>query len=127
MYREITNGIQIDVTPSFIPEESSPDKNHFVFAYRVKITNLGKNPAQLISRYWIITDGHGKTHEVRGPGVVGAQPTLNLGEEYEYSSFCPLTTPTGNMRGSYQMVDSNHQKFEVRIPLFFLRDLRNLH
>lgn len=127
MYRELTQGIQVEANPCFVPEESKPEQSYYVFTYRIKITNLGDVPVQLLSRHWIITDGHGKVHEVKGPGVIGAQPKLFLGQDFEYSSFCPLPTPTGSMRGTYKMVDADHKEFEVRIPLFFLRDMRNLH
>ena len=128
MYRDVTRGIQIDVEPSFVPEESHPKEEYFFFAYKVRITNVGKEATQLMSRHWIITDGHGEIHEVEGPGVIGQQPRLAPGESFEYSSFCPLPTPTGNMRGRYWMVDATSgERFAVRIPLFFLRDARSLH
>jgi ApaG protein len=125
MYREITRDIQIDVEPKYLPQESSPET--FVFAYTVRIKNLGDSPAQLLSRHWIITDGHGKVREVQGEGVIGEQPRLDPGESYEYSSFCPLPTPSGNMRGTYEMIDGSEERFTVRIPLFFLRQAEALH
>jgi ApaG protein len=82
---------------------------------------------QLISSHWIITDGAGIVHEVKGPGVIGEQPQLKPGEKFEYSSFCPLKTPTGNMRGTFQMVNHLGAQFDVKVPLFFLRDTRSLH
>ena len=82
---------------------------------------------QLMSRHWVITDGHGEVHEVEGPGVVGKQPQLAPGESFEYSSYCPLPTPTGNMRGKYWMVNAQGDRFPVNIPVFFLRDISNLH
>src|SRR5688572_25195655 len=94
MYVEVSHNVQITVEPAFIPEHSSPDVGYYFFAYRVKIKNLGQVPTQLISRHWIITDGSGRVEEVRGPGVVGDQPKLAPGEEYEYVSACPLPTPT---------------------------------
>ena len=127
MYREVSNQFQIEVEPSYMPDQSNPRAGLHVYAYHVRITNLSEKPAQLLSRHWVITDGNGKTQEVRGPGVIGEQPRLETGQTFEYSSFCPLETPTGNMRGSYQMVDEKGEKFDVKIPLFFLRDLRNLH
>lgn len=127
MYREISQGIEVVVEPEYVPERSFPEKNYFYFAYRVKISNLSDSIAQLMERKWVITDGFGIAHEVRGPGVIGEQPQLEPGEFFEYTSFCPLPTPTGNMRGTYRMVDEVGKEFEVKIPLFFLRDLRNVH
>ena len=127
MYIEITRDIRIEVVPTFVPEESRAEQNYFVFAYQVKITNQGQAPVQLISRHWIITDGNGVVHEVKGDGVIGQQPTLTPGKTYEYSSFCPLPTLTGSMRGSYRMKDPAQGEFDVRIPLFFLRDMSKLH
>ncbi len=127
MYCEMTDGIRIDVEPEYAPDHSRPDDGYFVFTYRIRITNQGKHPCRLMSRHWIITDGNGVVHEVEGPGVVGQQPKLAPGESFEYSSFCPLPTPTGNMRGNYTMVNDDESEFNVKIPLFFLRDLRNLH
>jgi ApaG protein len=127
MYREITQGIEVAVTPEYLPEQSSPEALQFIFAYHITITNRGETEVQLISRHWIITDGAGVVHEVKGEGVVGEQPKLKPGQSHQYSSFCPLPTPTGNMRGTFQMVNHLGAKFDVRIPLFFLRDLRNIH
>lgn len=130
MYRESTHGFEVIVDPRFLPEHSraapsitgeADDEPRFVFAYHVTITNAGSQPARLVSRRWVITDGQGEVREVNGPGVVGQQPRLEPGESFAYSSFCPLPTPTGNMRGSYQMVTEEGERFEIRIPLFFLR------
>lgn len=128
MYRETTNNVQVEVDPVFLPERSDPAQNYYYFAYQVRVKNLGEVTTQLMSRHWVITDGAGRVHEVDGPGVVGEQPTLEPGQEYEYTSFCPLPTPTGNMRGTYHMVDKNGARYDVRIPLFFLRtDTSVLH
>jgi ApaG protein len=128
MYTETTQDIRVEVSPQFVPQESDPRQNQFFFSYHVKITNLGGQKTQLLSRHWIITDGNGEVHEVEGPGVVGQQPHLAPGESFEYSSFCPLATPTGNMRGKYWMVHPDSgEKYAVKIPLFFLRDTRSLH
>jgi ApaG protein len=127
MYREITREIEVQVEPSYSAEHSRPERSEFVFVYKIRITNLGARKAQLLARHWIITDGAGPVHEVKGPGVVGQQPELPPGASFEYSSYCPLPTPTGNMRGSYRMLGEDGEEFEVKIPLFFLRDLRNFH
>lgn len=127
MYYESTQGIEVEVRPEYLPEESSPAQARFVFAYHIKITNKGETEVQLLTRHWIITDGTGAVREVKGPGVVGEQPKLKPGQSHSYSSFCPLPTPTGNMRGSFQMVNHLGAQFDVKIPLFFLRDLRAVH
>src|SRR4051812_36772053 len=103
MYREITHNIQIEVEPRFVPEESFPERGYYFFSYTIRITNFGEQPTRLLSRHWIITDGRGQVHEMKGAGVVGEQPRLEPGQTFEYSSFCPLPTPTGNMRGAYLM------------------------
>ncbi len=112
------------VEPRYVPEQSVPEARQFFFSYRVQISNLGSEPAQVLSRHWVIVDGAGQVHEVRGPGVVGETPWIRPGETYEYSSYCPLPTPTGNMRGTYQMATESGEQFNAKIPLFFLRDMR---
>jgi ApaG protein len=125
-YSETTDGIQITVTPVFVPEQSNPSAGQFLFAYHVEIRNGGTDRVQLLSRHWIITDGNQEVQEVKGDGVVGKQPVLDPGQEFAYTSACPLTTPTGNMRGTYLMTDSSGRQFRVKIPLFFLRHLDSL-
>ncbi|MBC7693108.1 MAG: Co2+/Mg2+ efflux protein ApaG [Methylotenera sp.] len=127
MYYELTQGIEVEVTPQYLPAESAPERSQYVFGYHITITNKGDTEVQLISRHWIISDGEGVIREVKGPGVIGEQPNLKPGQKHEYSSFCPLPTPTGNMRGTFQMVNTLGASFDVKIPLFFLRDIRNLH
>jgi ApaG protein len=127
MYYESTQGIEVEVTPEFIPGESKPLEAQFLFSYHITIRNKGETEVQLMTRHWIITDGAGVVREVKGPGVIGEQPKLRPGEKFEYSSFCPLSTPTGNMRGTFQMVNHLGAQFDVKIPLFFLRDTRSLH
>ena len=122
MYRETTQGIQIDVEPQFVPGQSKPEQSLYFFSYHVRITNVGEAPAQLLNRHWIITDGKGVVHEVEGEGVIGEKPKLGPGESFEYSSYCPLPTATGNMRGTYEMTDEKGNHYRVKIPLFFLRD-----
>ena len=116
----ITRGIRVQVKSQFAPERSSPEKKYFFFSYRVRITNLGKQRAQLISRIWIITDAEGHQETVTGPGVVGEQPVLEPGDSFEYTSFCPLTTSVGSMHGSYQMEGVDGQGFEATIRPFSL-------
>jgi ApaG protein len=117
----------VSVRPQFVPEHSSPDEDKFLFAYTVTIRNTGDVTAQLISRHWIITDAHDKVEEVQGLGVVGEQPVLQPGEAFEYTSGCPIATPVGSMRGSYQCVAADGTRFEAAIPEFLLSMPRTLH
>ncbi len=111
----------------FVAEQSDPAADVYLFAYTIRVQNTGDIAAQLLSRHWIITDGNGKVEEVRGPGVVGEQPRLAPGEAFEYTSGCPLTTPVGTMRGSYQCTAEDGKAFEVPIPEFVLSIPRVLH
>ena len=115
-----TNGVRVEVRSAYIPERSSPREGHYFFAYFVRISNLGKQTVQLVTREWVITDADGNVERVHGPGVVGEQPVLEPGESFEYSSFCPLPTPIGSMQGSYQMVSPNGEKFDALIAPFSL-------
>ena len=123
MYRETTDGILIEVNPSYLREHSDPTQRLFVFSYEVTISNESRRPAKLVARHWVIRDGDGTEREVEGEGVVGEQPNLIPGGSFTYSSFCPLSTPTGSMRGTYRMVRDDGTEFDAKIPLFFLRDL----
>ncbi len=124
MYVEETRGIQVVAEPQYLADQSRPEQSLYVFAYTITISNRGTEPVQLLSRHWLITDGTGSTREVKGEGVIGQQPILQPGEGYQYSSFSPIATPTGNMRGSYTMkVLETGETFAARVPLFFLRDL----
>jgi ApaG protein len=116
----VTRGILVEVVSAYVPERSSPDDDEYFFAYTVRIANGGGDTVQLIDRHWIITDGTGHVEEVRGPGVVGKQPTLGPGEHFQYTSACPLPTRYGSMRGSYGMVLADGTRFEVAIPTFEL-------
>jgi ApaG protein len=122
-----TYQFSVSVRPQFVPEHSRPDEDKFLFAYTVTIRNTGDVAAQLISRHWIITDANNKVEEVRGPGVVGEQPMLKPGEAFEYTSGCPIATPVGSMRGSYQCVAEDGTRFEAPIPEFLLSMPRTLH
>jgi len=119
--------LTVTVQPRFVAEQSDPAQQQYVFAYTIRITNTGTEPAQLISRHWIITDGDQQQQEVRGLGVVGQQPLLRPGESFEYTSGCPLTTPVGTMRGTYHCVTEDGSPFEVPIPEFVLAMPRTLH
>jgi ApaG protein len=115
-----TRGVRIIVQPRFVPEQSDPAGGQYLFAYHITIRNEGKVQVQLLSRHWIITNGEGRVEEVRGPGVVGYQPTLKPGEEFQYTSGCPLDTPVGTMHGSFQMVTESGDSFDARIEPFRL-------
>jgi len=116
----VTEGIRVTVSSTYVPEQSAPGSQRYVFAYTVKIKNEGGQAAQLRTRHWIITDGNGKVEEVRGPGVVGQQPHLKPGEEFEYTSGCVLQTPRGEMKGTYQMHRVDGSGFDATIAPFVL-------
>ncbi len=120
MYRATTRNIRVTVEPRYLDHESRPDEGYFFWAYTVEIVNMGPETVQLQSRIWEITDETGHRQEVRGAGVVGEQPVLEPGQTFEYTSGCPLTTPSGMMVGSYQMVSENGEFFTVAIPAFSL-------
>ena len=115
-----TRGIRVQVTSSYLAERSTPAEHQYLFTYRVRISNVGPETAQLISREWVITDSDGNEQRVLGPGVVGEQPVLAPGDTFEYSSFCPLKTPVGSMHGAYQMVTSGGEAFDAIIAPFTL-------
>jgi len=120
MYDEITQSIRVSVKPIYLEDQSAPDENHFVWAYQVRIENLGEETVQLVNRYWQITDSLGRVQEVRGAGVVGEQPTLRPGEAFEYTSGTPLPTPSGIMVGTYEMKGGDGRHFDVAVPAFSL-------
>ncbi|MBX3512076.1 MAG: Co2+/Mg2+ efflux protein ApaG [Xanthobacteraceae bacterium] len=120
MYRATTRQVQITVTPEYSSERSEPDEDEYFWAYTIEILNLGEEAVQLISRHWIITDANGRTEEVKGAGVVGKQPLLRQGERFEYTSGVPLKTPSGLMRGTYQMVTEDGEDFDAEVPAFSL-------
>lgn len=120
MSEAITRNIRVSVETAYVPGRSAPQKNLFFFTYHVTISNEGEVPVQLMTRHWTITDGTGRVEEVRGPGVVGAQPRLEPGETFQYTSFCPLPTQVGSMLGSYQMVNDTGETFDVAIAPFTL-------
>jgi ApaG protein len=123
----VTRGIRVAVRSRYVAERSRPMMNEFFFAYTIRISNEGRETVQLVSRAWLIEDAEGHVEEVRGPGVVGEQPVLGPGEAFEYTSACPLTTPFGSMRGTYQMVTANGERFEAEIARFRLAEPHSLH
>lgn len=120
MYETTTNDIRVSVQPFYLEEQSVPVENRFVWAYSVRIENLGDAAVQLRNRHWKITDANGIMQEVRGPGVVGEQPVLNPGQVFEYTSGAPLSTPSGIMVGHYEMANAEGAMFDVAIPAFSL-------
>lgn len=125
-----TDGIEVQAEPVFVPEESDPGSQYFFFAYRILITNKTEENIQLLRRHWMITDARGQTREVEGDGVVGKQPVLKPGESFEYTSFCPLPTPSGTMRGTYEFQNQDGRLRSAEIPEFELVDphlLRQMH
>jgi len=119
--------VAVTTVPQYLPEQSEPEAERYVFAYTITIQNTGSIASQLISRHWLITDANEEVQEVRGLGVVGQQPLLQPGERFEYTSGASLKTPVGTMRGSYQMVAEDGTQFEVEIPEFALAMPRVLH
>ena len=120
MYHETTRSIRVTVKPFYLEDQSSPSDNHFVWAYQVRIENMGTDTVRLVNRYWHITDSLGRVQEVRGVGVVGEQPTLKPGESFEYTSGTPLPTPSGIMVGTYEMESASGRRFDVAVPAFSL-------
>lgn len=129
-YECVTRGIKVSVSPAFVEDQSDPEEGDYLWSYAVTIENHGTETVQLLSRYWHITDAMGRVQEVHGPGVVGAQPVLEPGQSFEYTSGCPLPTPSGAMSGHYQMRAGSGEAFEVEIPGFLLEspyERRQIH
>ncbi len=120
MSSESNEGIKVTVQSKYLPEHSDPSEPRYVFVYEVSIQNTGDEPAQLLTRHWVITDAAAGVEEVRGPGVVGEQPRIRPGETHAYQSFSVLKTPRGTMHGSFQMVRDDGRAFDATIPLFIL-------
>jgi len=116
-----TEGIRVRVISRYSPDHSQPSTQRWLFLYTIEIKNRSDAPVQLLERHWVITDAHGETEEVRGPGVIGKQPRLAPGEAFEYTSGCPLTTPFGSMHGSYLMERADGTRFNAEIAGFALR------
>jgi ApaG protein len=129
-YERETRSIRVAVKPAYLDDQSDPDDRRYVWSYTVTIENRGQEPVQLLSRFWSITDGDGVVREVRGPGVVGAQPVIAPGEKFQYTSGCPLETASGLMMGRYQMKAASGEDFEAEIPAFLLEspyEKRQIH
>ncbi len=119
-YAEETRGFIVRVSVSFLPEQSEVGKGRWFWAYHIRIENEGLMAAQLLTRHWDIRDANGVHHLVDGEGVVGEQPVIKPGNAYDYVSGCPLTTPSGMMQGSYQMLGEDGSRFDIAIPKFSL-------
>lgn len=119
--------IDVEVETHYIEEQSLPGEDRYVFAYTITIRNNGAIAAKLLNRHWVITDGDGKTQEVRGEGVVGEQPHIGPGDYFRYTSGTVLDTPVGTMQGSYQMLADDGKEFEALIPVFTLSTPHTLH
>ena len=120
MYRARTRDIEVAVEPYYLEEQSSPEDDRYIWGYHIVIENHSTLTVRLTHRYWHITDQSGLVDEVEGPGVVGEQPRLGPGDTYEYSSGCPLDTPSGVMFGRYRMESDDGEGFDVEIPAFSL-------
>jgi ApaG protein len=120
MYAATTRAILVTVQPQYLPDQSNPSKSEYVWAYKVRIENKADFTVQLRSRHWKITDGLGRKQEVKGPGVIGKTPMLRPGDVFEYTSGTPLSTPSGIMSGTYQMVSESGENFDIEIPTFSL-------
>jgi ApaG protein len=119
-YRTVTRQIEVRVAPKFLADRSSPENGYFFWAYTITLNNQGRETVQLKTRHWRITDAQGRLQEVRGAGVVGEEPVLKPGENYEYTSGVPLPTSSGFMVGTYGMVTETGEAFDIEIPAFSL-------
>jgi len=117
----------VRVQADYAPERSNPARAEWFFLYTIRISNEGAETVQLLTRHWIITDGNGQVEEVRGPGVVGEQPILKAGESFEYTSGCPLATPFGVMKGTYQMITAGGERFDATVAPFTLSEPYTVH
>lgn len=125
-----TKRIRVAVRPAYLHDQSDPEDDRYVWSYTVTIENKGAESVQLLSRYWNIVDGQGRTQEVRGAGVVGAQPVIGPGESFQYTSGFPLETASGTVSGRYQMMSASGESFEAEIPAFLLEspfERRQIH
>ena len=130
MYEKISNNVKVTVTPYYLEEQSSPNDNHYVWAYRINIENLGNKTLQLNNRNWVIIDANGCVQNIQGEGGVGVCPTIGPGQIFEYTSGTPLKTSNGIMQGYYMMSQNNGIKIKVDVPAFSLDipvDKKNYH
>ncbi|MFW0699537.1 MULTISPECIES: Co2+/Mg2+ efflux protein ApaG [unclassified Pantoea] len=122
-----TARVSVHVQSQYVASQSSPDDDRYVFAYTITIRNLGRSSVQLLGRYWLITNGNGRETEVQGEGVVGEQPLITPGNEFQYTSGAVIETPMGTMQGHYVMVDEQGDTFHVEIPVFRLAIQTHIH
>ncbi len=127
MLEVVDQKIKIEVNQTYVAEQSDPNRSLFFFSYEIGIANHSDEPVQLLRRRWLIEDSSGRVEEVEGEGVVGLQPIIEPGEKFVYTSFCPLTTPTGSMRGTYEMQSVDKTLFKVQIPMFVLAEPSYFH
>ena len=120
MYTATTRDITVEVQLQFLAEQSDPATDQYFWLYTINIQNDGAETVQLLNRHWIITNAAGHVEEVQGPGVVGEQPVLQPGDSFQYTSGCPLKTPSGLMVGTYEMIGSDKAHFDIKIPAFSL-------
>ncbi len=127
MYEETTRSITVFVEPQFLENQSKPDEGTYVWSYTIVVRNIGQETVKLLTRHWIITDAIGRKQEVRGSGVIGEQPVLKPGTQFQYTSGCPLNTSSGVMEGSYGMINEKGEQFEIAIPAFSLDSPHDKH
>lgn len=120
MYEAITDNIRVTVLPQFVEGQSDAAQDKYFWAYTITMENRSLETVTLLTRHWVITDGRGRSQDVRGDGVVGEQPTLAPGQSFQYTSGCPLKTTSGTMVGSYNMMSTSGRSFSVAIPAFSL-------
>jgi ApaG protein len=123
----LTEGLRVAVRARYSAAHSDPQAGNWFFVYTIRLSNEGSSKLKLLSRHWLINDSTGRAEEVRGPGVIGEQPELDPGEEFEYTSGCPLPTPFGSMQGRYEIAREDGSTFEAEIAKFELREPRALH
>jgi ApaG protein len=122
-----TEGVRVQVRVRYSPEHSDPQRSHWFFLYTIRIANEGEGVVQLLTRHWVITDATGHVEDVRGPGVVGEQPRLQPGEDFEYTSGCPLRAPYGSMEGTFEMLRDDDSRFHAQVARFELREPHAVH